>query len=70
VRAASAFLDTAASKAAIDTPPAPFSQVFVSITKQKHIELKLAAMQWQGLHCKAVSRCAQQEVRKRVVNTT
>jgi hypothetical protein len=49
VRATSAFLDTAASKAAIDTPPAPFSQVFVTITKQEQIELKLAATQWQGV---------------------
>jgi transposase len=37
--------------------------VFVTITKQEQIELKLAATQWQGLHRKAVARCAQQEVR-------
>jgi transposase len=37
--------------------------VFVTITKQEHIELRLAATQWQGLHRKAVARCAQQEAR-------
>jgi transposase len=63
VRATSASPDTAAIKAAIDVPPAPFSQVFVTITKQEHIELRLAATQWQGLHRKAVARCAQQEAR-------
>jgi len=46
VRATSAFPDTAATKAAIDAPPAPFSQVFVTITQQEHIELRLAAKQW------------------------
>ena len=63
MRATSASSDTAAIKAAIDVPPAPFSQVFVTITKQQHIELRLAATQWQGLHRKAVVRCAQQEAR-------
>jgi transposase len=63
VRATSALPDTAASKAAVDAPPALFSQVFVTITKQEQIELKLAATQWQGLHRKAVARCEQQEVR-------
>ncbi len=37
--------------------------MFVTITKQQHIELRLAATQWQGLHRKAVVRCAQQEAR-------
>jgi transposase len=63
VRATSAFPDTASTKAAIDAPPAPFSQVFVTITQQEHIELRLAAKQWQGLHRKAVTRFDQQEVR-------
>lgn len=63
MRATSSSPDTAAIKAAIDVPPAPFSQVFVTITKQEHIELRLAATQWQGLHRKAVVRCAQQEAR-------
>ena len=63
MRATSASPDTAAIKAAIDVPPAPFSQVFVTIAKQEHIELRLAATQWQGLHRKAVARCAQQEAR-------
>ena len=52
-----------ATKAGVDAPPAPFSQVFVTITKQEHIELRTAATQWQGLHRKAVTRCEQQEVR-------
>jgi len=42
--------DTAAAKAAIAVAPAPFSQVLVTITQQEHIELKLAAKQWQGWH--------------------
>jgi transposase len=37
--------------------------VFVTLTKQEHIELKRAAKQWQVLHRKAVTRCEQQEVR-------
>jgi transposase len=63
VRATSVLPLTTASKAAADAPPTPFSQVFVTITKQEQIELKLAATQWQGLHRKAVARCDQQEVR-------
>ena len=63
MHATSTLPDTAAIKAAVDAPPTPFSQVFVTITKQEQIELKLAATQWQGLHRKAVARCDQQEVR-------
>ena len=63
MRAAPTLPDTTALKAAADPPTAPFSQVFVTITKQDQIELKLAATQWQGLHRKAVIRCEQQEVR-------
>lgn len=63
MRATSALPDTAATEAAIDAPPGPFSQVFVTITQQEHIELRLAAKQWQGLHRKAVTRLDQQEVR-------
>jgi transposase len=63
VRATSAFPDTASTKEAIAAPPAPFSQVFVTITQQEHIELRLAAKQWQVLHRKAVARFDQQEVR-------
>jgi len=55
--------DTATIKAAVDAPPTPFSQVFVTITQQEHIELRLNATLWQRLHRKAVDRCAQQEVR-------
>lgn len=46
-----------------DTPSAPFALEFVTITKQEHIELKLAAPYWQTLHRKATARCDQQEVR-------
>ena len=63
MRATSASPDSAATEAAVGTPPTPFSQVFVTITQQEHIELRLAATRWQGLHRKAVDRCAQQEVR-------
>ena len=61
--ATSALPDTAAIKAAVDVPPAPFSQVFVTITKQEHLELKWAASYWSVQHRKAADRCAQQEVR-------
>jgi transposase len=63
VRATSSFPDTAANQAAIDALPAPFALEFVTITKQEHIQLKMAALQWQTLHRKAVAKCAQQEVR-------
>lgn len=63
MRATSAFPDTDATKAATDVPPAPFSQVFVTITQQEHFELKMAAHYWQTLHRKAAARCDQQEVR-------
>jgi transposase len=62
VRATSTLPDTAAS-AAVDKPPAPFALVFVTITKQEHIELKMTALNWQTLHRKAVARFNQQEVR-------
>ena len=63
MRATSALPDTAASKAAADPLPPPFALEFVTITKQEHIQLKMAALQWQTLHRKAVARCEQQEVR-------
>jgi transposase len=50
-------------RAAFDKPPAPFYLVFVTITKQEHIELKMTALNWQTLHRKAVARFNQQEVR-------
>jgi hypothetical protein len=62
LRATSSFPDPVSSKTAIDAPPAPISQVFVTITQQEHIELRLVAKQWQGLHSKAVARFDQQEV--------
>ena len=63
MRATSDFTDTASTKVAVDTPPAPFALEFVTITKQLHIELRMAAQKWQVLHRKAVNRCDQQEVR-------
>jgi transposase len=63
VRATSSFPDAAANQGAIDTPTAPFALEFVTITKQEHIQLKMAALQWQTLHRKAVAKCEQQEVR-------
>ena len=61
--ATSALPDTAAINAGVDAPAAPFSQVFITITLQEHIELRLAAQQWKGLHRKAVARFDQLEVR-------
>ena len=55
--------ETPASNASADAPPPPFAQVFITITKQEHIELRMAATQWQGLHRKAVTRYEQQVVR-------
>ena len=63
MRATSAFPDIAASKAVVDAPPAPFALEFVTITKQEHIELKVAAQQWQRFHRVAVAKCDRQEVR-------
>ena len=63
MRATLATPDTPASNVSADTPPPPFAQVFITITKQEHIQLKMAALQWQTLHRKAVARCEQQEVR-------
>lgn len=63
MRAPPTLPDTAAINTGVDAPPAPFALEFVTITKEVHIGLKMAATQWQGLHRKAVSRCEQQEVR-------
>jgi transposase len=63
VRATSTLSDTAVLKADVGAQPAPFALEFVTITKQEHIQLKMAATRWQGLHRNAVSRCEQQEVR-------
>ena len=63
MRATSTPPATAATNARVDAPSAPFAQEFVTITKQEHIELKMAACYWQTLHRKATARCDQQEVR-------
>ena len=41
----------------------PFAGVYVTITKQEHIELKIAAQHWQTLHRKAVGRAQWRELR-------
>lgn len=48
---------------AYDTAAATFADVYVTITKQEHIELKLAAQHWQTLHRKAVGRAQWRELR-------
>ncbi len=63
MRATSTFPDTADTEAAVDAPPAPFSQVFITITQQEHIQLKMTANQWQRFHRLAVAKCDRQEVR-------
>lgn len=63
MHASSSHPANAASKAAVDAPPAPFALEFVTITKQEHIELRQAAKYWQTLHHKAVTKFDQQEVR-------
>lgn len=63
MRATSAFSDTSATKAVVVAPPAPFALEFVTITKQEHIELKIAAQKWQTLHRSAVARCEQHDLR-------
>ncbi len=55
--------ETSASNASDDTPSPPFAQVFITITKQEQIQLKMAALQWQALHLKAVAPSEQQGVR-------
>jgi transposase len=63
VRATSTLPAIAVLEVSVAAQPAPFALEFVTITKQDHIQLKMAATQWQGLHRKAVARCEQQEVR-------
>ena len=63
MRATPTLPDAAATRAAVDVPPAPFSQVFVTITQQEHIQLKMTANQWQRFHRLAVAKCDRQEVR-------
>lgn len=47
---------------------APFASVFVTITKQEHIQLKTDAQRWQILHAKALGRAQWRERRyQRVV---
>jgi len=63
VRANPTLPTTAEPKADAQERPAPFALEFVTITKQEHIRLRMAATQWQGLHRKAMARYEQQEVR-------
>ena len=57
---------TAAITAAEDVPPKPFSKVFVTIINQEHIELKLTATRFQGLHRKALDTQVQKFLWTRV----
>ena len=41
----------------------PFAGVYVTITKQEHIELKIAAQYWQAQHRRAVGRTQWRELR-------
>ena len=54
---------TPASNPSADASPPPFAQVFITITKQEHIELRMAAVQWQRFHRLALAKCDRQEVR-------
>ena len=63
MRATSTFSDTSATKAVVVAPPAPFALEFVTITKQQHIELKMASVHWQRFHRLALAKCDRQEVR-------
>ena len=55
--AAPAVLDAISPVDAAST--APFASVYVTLTKQEHIELVLAANSWKSLHARAVSRLQQ-----------
>ena len=46
-----------------DPGTAPFARVFVTITKQEHIQLKTDAQRWQLLHRKAIGRAQWREQR-------
>ena len=39
-----------------DKPPVPFATVYVTLTKQEHIQLVMDANTWKGLHRKATER--------------
>ena len=63
MRATPTLPETAATLAGVEALPAPFALEFVTLSKQEHIGLKVAAVRWQVLHRKAVARYDQQEVR-------
>lgn len=46
-----------------DCGVAPFATVYVTITKQEYIQLKISAQQWQILHRKAIGRANWREQR-------
>jgi transposase len=50
---------------ASDKPPVPFACVYVTLTKQEHIQLVLEARTWKGLHRKATERAEWSERRHR-----
>lgn len=46
-----------------DSGTAPFATVYVTLTKQEHIQLKTDAQRWQNLHRKALGRAQWREAR-------
>ena len=48
-----------------DKPPVPFAAVYVTLTKQEHIQLVMEANSWKGLHRKATQRAEWNERRHR-----
>lgn len=61
-------MDAAANPSSANPPSgdcgaAPFATVYVTITKQEYIQLKISAQQWQTLHRKAMGRANWREQR-------
>jgi transposase len=52
-----------ASPAASDAKPGPFATVYVTLTKQEHIQLVTQANNWKSLHRRAVERAQWREGR-------
>ena len=48
--------EASASASADDAKPTPFSQQWVTLSKQEHIELVMQARSWKSLHERAVRR--------------
>ena len=54
-----------AIRAVGDKAPAPFATVYVTLTKQEHIQLVMDANTWKGLHRRAKERAQLNERRHR-----